>query len=122
MSLIIGNLCSFVAACFTFLSAWSRDKKRIYLYQAAQCLVLAGANIFFAYNGWLHGKTRGILIVSNPAKGYNHLFSLNVSTKELTSATPTVQADIYLYIPPISKEKLFGTAPTKKSGANFKLP
>ena len=48
MSLLIGNLCSFVAACFTFLSAWSRDKKRIYLYQAAQCLVLAGANIFFA--------------------------------------------------------------------------
>ena len=48
MSVLIGNLCSFVAACFTFLSAWSRDKKRIYLYQAAQCLVLAGANIFFA--------------------------------------------------------------------------
>ena len=48
MSLLIGNLCSFVAACFTFLSAWSRDKKRIYLYQAAQCVVLAGANIFFA--------------------------------------------------------------------------
>ena len=48
MSLLIGNLCSFIAACFTFLSAWSGDKKRIYLYQAAQCLVLAIANIFFA--------------------------------------------------------------------------
>ena len=48
MSLLIGNIFAFVGACFTFLSAWSRDKKRIYLYQAAQCLVLAGANIFFA--------------------------------------------------------------------------
>lgn len=48
MSVLIGNLCSFAAACFTFLSAWSRDRKRIYLYQAAQCLVLAVANVFFA--------------------------------------------------------------------------
>lgn len=48
MSLLLGNICAFVAACFTLLSAWSRDKKRIYLYQAAQCAVLAAANIFFA--------------------------------------------------------------------------
>ena len=48
MTVLIGNLCSFFAACFTFLSAWSRDKKRIYLYQAAQCLILAVANVFFA--------------------------------------------------------------------------
>lgn len=46
--MLIGNLCSAVAACFTFLSAWSGDRKRIYLYQAAQCLVLAVANVFFA--------------------------------------------------------------------------
>ena len=46
--MLVGNLCSFVAACFTMLSAWSRDRKRIYLYQAAQCLILAIANIFFA--------------------------------------------------------------------------
>ena len=46
--ILAGNLCSFVAACFTVLSAWSRDRKRIYLYQAAQCLILAIANIFFA--------------------------------------------------------------------------
>ena len=48
MSVIIGNLFSFAAACFTFLSAWSRNKKRIYLYQAAQCLALAVANVYFA--------------------------------------------------------------------------
>ena len=48
MSVLIGNLLAFVAACFTFLSAWSTDRKRIYLYQAAQCAVLAAANVFFA--------------------------------------------------------------------------
>jgi hypothetical protein len=46
--LLIGNLLSFVAACFTFLSAWSRDRKSIYLFQAAQCAILAAANLFFA--------------------------------------------------------------------------
>lgn len=46
--LLIGNLLSFVAACFTFLSAWSRDRKSIYLFQAAQCAILAAANVFFA--------------------------------------------------------------------------
>ena len=48
MSVLIGNIFAFVAVCFTFLSAWSRDRKRIYLYQAAQCGILAIANIFFA--------------------------------------------------------------------------
>lgn len=42
-----GNLISFVAACFTIASAWSANRKRIYLYQAIQCFLLALANIFF---------------------------------------------------------------------------
>ena len=46
--MLIGNIISLAGACFTLLSAWSRDRKRIYLYQAAQCLLLAVANIFFA--------------------------------------------------------------------------
>ena len=46
--MLIGNCISFAGAFFTLLSAWSRDRKRIYLYQAAQCLLLAVANIFFA--------------------------------------------------------------------------
>ena len=46
--LLIGNLISFAAACFTLASAWSGDRKRIYLYQAMQCTLLAVANIFFS--------------------------------------------------------------------------
>ena len=45
--LFFGNLVSFAAACFTLASAWSRDRRRIYLYQAGQCLLLACANILF---------------------------------------------------------------------------
>ena len=44
---LTGNIISLAAACFTFASAWSGDRKRIYLYQAIQCLLLAVANIFF---------------------------------------------------------------------------
>lgn len=46
-STLTGNIISFAAACFTFASAWSGDRKRIYLYQAVQCLLLSAANIFF---------------------------------------------------------------------------
>ncbi len=46
--LLIGNLISFAAACFTLASAWSGNRKRIYLYQALQCALLAAANIFFS--------------------------------------------------------------------------
>ena len=45
--LLFGNIVSFAAACFTLASAWSRDRQRIYLYQAGQCLLLAFANILF---------------------------------------------------------------------------
>ena len=45
--LLFGNIVSFAAACFTVASAWSRDRRRIYLYQAGQCLLLAFANILF---------------------------------------------------------------------------
>ena len=42
-----GNGISFAAACFTLASALSGDRKRIYLFQTVQCLLLAVANIFF---------------------------------------------------------------------------
>ncbi len=45
--MIAGNITSFIAALFTFTSAWSGDRKRIYLYQATQCLIMAVANGFF---------------------------------------------------------------------------
>lgn len=48
MNTLLGNAVSFTAACFTLASSWSRDRRRIYLYQAAQCFLIAGANIFFA--------------------------------------------------------------------------
>ena len=48
MSLTIaGNAISLAAACFTLASAWSGVRTRIYLYQAAQCFLLAAANVFF---------------------------------------------------------------------------
>lgn len=48
MELLIGNILSFFAACFTAASSWSSDRKRIYLYQAAQCLILIAASAFFS--------------------------------------------------------------------------
>ena len=45
--MIIGNVISLVAAIFTVASSWSKDRKRIFLYQAVQCFLLAIANIFF---------------------------------------------------------------------------
>ena len=81
-----------------------------------------GCSLYFACDGVQKESTRGVMFASNLSKGYNHLFSLRIPTEQLAGATPTIKADVYLYIPPINKEKLFGTAPTKKSGANFKLP
>lgn len=45
--LIIANCISFGSALFTVASCWSKDEKRIYLYQVGQCFVLAIAYIFF---------------------------------------------------------------------------
>ena len=65
------------------------------------------------------GVVRGTLMMSNLAKGYNHLFSLRMPADQLTADEPELQADVYLYIPPIDKSKLFGKTPTKKSGAKI---
>ena len=56
--LLAGNAVSFLAACFTLASAWSRDRRRIYTYQAWQCLLLAGANVLF---GSISGVTTFLL-------------------------------------------------------------
>ena len=45
--LLAGNAVSLLAACFTLASAWSRERRRIYMFQAWQCLLLARANILF---------------------------------------------------------------------------
>ena len=104
------------------LSNYHRQKLTMPLSQLKAFCRQQGCNLYFACDGVQRDKTRGVMFASNLPKGYSHLFSLRIPTEQLTSEAPTVQADVYLYIPPIDKEKLFGTAPTKKSGANFKLP
>lgn len=78
-----------------------------------------GSKVFFACSGIKEGIIRGILLVNNTAKGYNHLFSLRMPMDQLTTSQPAVQGDAYLYIPPIKKSKLFVTPPTRKSGAKI---
>ena len=46
-SYIIATILSFVTACFTFASSWTKDPHRTYGYQVAQCLVYAVAAYFF---------------------------------------------------------------------------
>lgn len=81
-----------------------------------------GCSLYFACDGRNRDQLRGVMFACNLQKGYNHLFSLRASTGQLTSEAPSIRGDVYLYIPPVTKEKLLGTAPTKKSGAKFKLP
>lgn len=104
------------------LSDYHRQQVTMPLSQLKTFCRQQGCQLYFACDGAQQDKVRGVMFAGNLPKGYNHLFSLRVSKEQLTSASPTVQADVYLYIPPVDKEKLFGTAPTKKSGANFKLP
>ena len=104
------------------LSDYHRQKVTMPLSQLKTFCRQQGCNLYFACDGVQKDKTRSVMFASNLPKGYNHLFSLRIPTEQLTNEAPTVQADVYLYIPPIDKEKLFGTAPTKKSGANFRLP
>ena len=104
------------------LSNYHRHRVTIPLSQLRAFCRQQGCNLYFACDGVQKEKARGVMFASNLPKGYNHLFSLRTPTEQLTSTAPIIQADVYLYIPPINKEKLFGTVPTKKSGVNFKLP
>lgn len=104
------------------LSNYHRERITMPLSQLKAICRQQGCNFYFACDGVQGEKARGIMFASNLPKGYNHLFSLRTNTDQLTSQAPTMQADVYLYIPPIDKAKLFGIAPTKKSGAKFKLP
>ena len=46
-TLIIANIFSFFSACFTIASSWTKNPKRTYAYQVAQCLIYAVASYFF---------------------------------------------------------------------------
>lgn len=101
------------------LSNYHRERVSMPLSQLKAFCHQQGCNLYFACDGIQNEKVRGVMFACNLPKGYNHLFSLRAPTEQLTSSSPTIQADVYLYIPPISKEKLFGTAPQKKVGRKF---
>ena len=104
------------------LSNYHRQQMTMSLSQLKAFCHQQGCKLYFACDGVQKGIIRGVMFASNLGKGYNHLFSVRIPKEQLTSDTPTVHADVYLFIPPISKEKLFGIAPTKKSGTKIKLP
>lgn len=104
------------------LSNYHRQQIKIPLSQLKAFCRQQGCHLYFACDGMQGEYIRGVMFASNLSKGYNHLFSLRIPMEQLTADNPRVQSDVYLYIPPVDKDKLFGIAPTKKSGANFKLP
>lgn len=103
------------------LSNYHRRKLEMPLSRLKAFCSQQGCGLYFACDIVKDGKIRGVLFASNLPKGYNHLFSLRTTTDQFAESSPKVSADVYLYIPPIDKEKLFGIAPKKKSGAKFRL-
>ncbi len=43
----IATVFSFITACFTFASSWTKDSRRTYWYQVGQCLVYSVAAYFY---------------------------------------------------------------------------
>lgn len=101
------------------LSDYHRQTLSIQLSQLRDYFKKQGCNVYFACSGLDKQIVKGMLFVHNAAKGYNHLFSLRLPINQISSEQPTVQAAVYLYIPPIDKSHLFGKTPTKKSGAKI---
>lgn len=103
------------------LSNYHREKMNMPLSRLKAFCRQQGCGLFFACDMVKEGKLRGVMFASNLPKGYNHLFSLRTSIDQFGKDSPKVSADVYLYIPPVEKSKLFGIAPTKKSGAKINL-
>ena len=107
---LIGNLISFIAACFTIASSWSADRKRIYLYQAAQCFFLALANIFF--NSISGVTTYIICAVRNVLLAYDRftarlciitvafvgIIGLSVNNRGMTGLLPVITTALYTIV------------------------
>ena len=102
------------------LSDYSHQKLTIPLRKFKDYCRQDGCSIYFASSGTINNKTRGILYIYNASKGYSHLLSLSIPTGHLKDELPEVEASVYLFIPPVDNDHLFGKVPTKKSGANFK--
>ena len=103
------------------LSNYHREKMSMPLSRLKAFCRQQGCGLFFACDVVQDGNVRGVMFASNLPKGYNHLFSLRTSVDQFGVDSPTVSADVSLYIPPVEKSKLFGISPTKKSGAKFSL-
>ena len=103
------------------LSNYHREKMSMPLSRLKAFCRQQGCGLFFACDVVQDGNVRGVMFASNLPKGYNHLFSLRTSIDQFGVDSPKVSADVYLYIPPVEKSKLFGISPTKKSGAKFSL-
>lgn len=101
------------------LSNYKRPKLKIPLSRLKEFFFQEGCSLYFASSGITRDTARGMLFVTNPGKGYNHLLSLRMPLSDLASKEPEVHAAVYLYIPPIDKSKLYGKTPTKKSGAQI---
>lgn len=104
------------------LSDYHREKLVMPLSQLKVFLRQQGCNFYFAGNGMKGEKMQGVMFASNLQRGYNHMLSLRTEVGQLMASAPTVNADMYLYIPPIDKNKLFGIPPTHKSKASQQLP
>ena len=104
------------------LSNYHRERMTIPLRQLKSFCRHHRCGLYFASDAVSGDNAHGLLVASNLPNGYNHLFCLSIDRNQIMSDSPKVKADVYLYIPPIDKSKLFGVAPTKKSNAKFKLP
>ena len=101
------------------LSNYHRQKLTVRVSTLRDYLRQEGCKLYFASSGTIKDKARAVLFVHNASKGYNHLLSLSIPERELTTPQPVVTASVYLYIPPVDTAHLFGKAPTKKSGAKI---
>ncbi|MBR2238194.1 MAG: hypothetical protein IJ887_10035 [Prevotella sp.] len=101
------------------LSDYSRQRLSLSFRQLKDFCHQRGCKLYFACRELTDKLIRGTLIVSNRLRGYNHLVSINMPREQLTATRPEAVANVYLYIPPIEKPKLFGKEPNAKSGAKW---
>ncbi|MDO4976094.1 MAG: YgjV family protein [Eubacteriales bacterium] len=78
---MIATFLSFITACFTMASSWTKDKNRTYYYQVGQCLVYAVAAYFFGVYPciimMLINASRNYLIASERYK-ISHCFLFSI--------------------------------------------
>lgn len=101
------------------LSDYHHHHLTIPLKQLQDFLIQQECSTYFACKGIVNNELCGVFFVRNSSKGYNHLMSVRLPVAQLTSPHPEVQANAYLYIPPVDQTHLFGKTPTKKSGAKI---